>query len=42
MYAVSKVAQLAYTFIVAREEYFAKTGVIVNAMCPGSVAADFV
>jgi hypothetical protein len=35
MYAVSKLAEIAYTFMVAREEATLCSGVIVNAVCPG-------
>ena len=37
-YAVSKIAAFAFTLIVGREEYFAKSRVLVNAVCPGYVA----
>jgi NAD(P)-dependent dehydrogenase (short-subunit alcohol dehydrogenase family) len=35
MYGISKVAEIAYTNIVAREESSRGSGVLVNAMCPG-------
>ena len=35
MYGISKVAEIAYTHIVAREEAAAGSNILVNAMCPG-------
>jgi NAD(P)-dependent dehydrogenase (short-subunit alcohol dehydrogenase family) len=35
MYAVSKLAEVAYTFLVAREEAAMGSSVICNGLCPG-------
>jgi hypothetical protein len=34
-YAVSKMAAFAYTLLAGRDEYFARSDVLVNAVCPG-------
>lgn len=39
MYAVSKLAEIAYTFLVAREEVASGSNVICNALCPGYAAS---
>ena len=37
MYAVSKLAEIAFAFLTANEQTAAGSAVLVNAMCPGYV-----